>query len=425
MLCVLLSSALAGVSVSSSSTHGLSGSEDSSGADDQLMLLELKNVHNIGDSVDIGMDRGGIDSFGEASQGKLLNAQVRTKETERRHTLEGESLRTSTSASSVPPPAFAVFSLSGFPDADNADTREFANDRFTNRLVAAKQSWAKDIENYIVVGHQSPIADVTLTGQGCTEGDTVEAPGSGHVFVEWNCPHFTYLLVTCRVLKWYASGCKYDRAMEYMMYVDPARFEDVKWVGIGDDDVGYAQDLLLDYLGHYDPKDRLVLNPAAESLENQRSGEGVTNFKWNPTVKQCNNLIPERCIGVVVSRGLFDAAKAEFQMESMEGLSDTFDGAHDTVQGLLWWMYDAKWIPMALRYHGNEEFDESRVPKVPQLLIAHKLTTPEAYEKYGAITGGYFPEPEALNGNSYKDSRHASGMDGGGSSLTPETCLPA
>jgi hypothetical protein len=388
------------------------------------MLLQLKNVRHLGGSGGSGLDRGALDRLGKASHQELLNDQAAMEEAMaglQQRQLERHT--TSTSTASIPASAFAVFALGGFPQEDNAEKREFAN-TLLNRVVSAKESWAKDIENYFVVGHQSPIADVTLTGQGCTEGDTVDAPGSGHTFVKWNCPGFTYLLVTCRVLAFDASGCKYDRAMEYMLYVEPERFADVKWVGIGDDDIGYAQDLLLDYLGHYDAMDRLVLNPAAANLVEQRSGEGPVNFQWNQQARECNNVIPERCVGVIVSRGLFEAAKEEFQMESMESLTEHFGGAHDAVQGLLWWMHEAKWIPMALRYRANEGLVESNLPKVPQLLIAHKLQSAEDYEKFGAIAKGNFPEPEVLSGNKYVDSRNAR-LGGPASSLTPVTCLPA
>jgi hypothetical protein len=210
-----------------------------------------------------------------------------------------------------------------------------------------------------------------------------------------------------------------------MLDVEPWRFSAVKWVGIGDDDSGFSQELLLDYLGHYDHRDRLILNPSADSLENQRRGEGRVNVKWNSQVRRCNAVIPERLMGVVVSRGLIDAAQTEFQNETMEKLCHRFgpDAAQDTVQGLLWWMYDAKWIPMGLLSHDNEKFDMPNVPKVPQLLIAQKLTTSEDYKRFEAIRRSYFPAPEPLCGTEYRDSRNAK-RGGGAWSLNGESCLP-
>jgi hypothetical protein len=130
-------------------------------------------------------------------------------------------------------------------------------------------------------------------------------------------------------------------------------------------------------------------------------------------------------MGVILSQGMIAAARSEFQNGTMERLcsASKFNGGHDVVQGLLWWMYDAKWIPVGLLSHDNEDFDVDRVPKVPQLFIAHKLKRARDYERFGAIRKTYFPVPETLRGNEYKDSRNAR-TGGNAWTLNAETCLP-
>jgi hypothetical protein len=205
--------------------------------------------------------------------------------------------------------------------------------------------------------------------------------------------------------------------------VDPESFRDVRWVGIGDDDISYSVPLLSDYLDHYDFKDRIVLNPSADNIEEQRSAEGRVNVKWNLAARQCNAYIPERLMGTVVSRGLIDASSASFQAEALEHISESFDGSHDVLQGLLWWMYDAKWVPMALQTRDNEELRDGSLPSSHRLMISHKLRTPGDYQDLQSLEKEYFPPAEKLEGSSYAHSKHAKGGEQP-QGLTKD-CIPA
>ena len=86
-------------------------------------------------------------------------------------------------------------------------------------------------------------------------------------------------------------------------------------------------------------------------------------------------------------------------------------------------MYDAKWVPVGLQSHDNEGFMVQNVPKVPRLMISHKLRNDDAIEKYREIQATNFPKPEALVGKQYRKSKHAK-TKGSPWTLTPENCCP-
>lgn len=236
----------------------------------------------------------------------------------------------------------------------------------------------------------------------------------------------TYVLVTCtsKGVVNEEVGCKFDRAMEYVMIVERDQFAHVKWFGLGDDDVFFEPELLNDFLGHYNDQERIALNMAADTYADQRSAKGRVNVKWNIVARKCNAVLPERLLGAVFTRPLAEVAIHDFENEAMEKLCNSFDHqAPDTVQALLFWMYDAKWVPVGMLSHDNEGFDETRLPKVPHLMISHKLRSKDAFTKYVTIRERNFPKPEALVGRQYRDSKHSK-MKGSAWTLTPENCLP-
>merc|ERR1719446_1673956 len=216
-------------------------------------------------------------------------------------------------------------------------------------------------------------------------------------------------------------GCKFDSAVDYAFHARAERFQNVAWFSIGDDDVAYARPVLREFLKHYDPTERIVLNPGAQTDEEQRRGAGPA---WNPHVRACNANIPERFMGSVYSRGLLDATKAEHAKGVLEHLCAEFDGAQDTVQGLLWWVHGAKFLPI-----GRPEVDTTSVAnwtmsKAPaEVMIAHRIRTEDDFAALQSEGERLYPRPEALRGPKYAESVNAL-RNGSAFTLTRLNCKP-
>lgn len=324
---------------------------------------------------------------------------------------------------STPRSAFAVFSF-----VHVGHNVEQALAQFDQRVLPSRRSWGREVPEFTMIATHSATAQTVLDQRGCTRAPVSYAD---HAFAEWSCPagdapEFRYLLVKCHTAKqmrklakgkldraqmnafehevstspqfYRDQACKHDRAIEYMMSVNPNAFTDVQWAGMGTDEVGFQADLLLDFLGHYDAKRPLVLNPAA----GQDGASGPVSRG-----RECNAAIPERFTGTILSRGVLEKVQDDAKAEALETLTYTFGGAQGTVLGLLLWMHDAEYVPVAQAQGTSEELGAGPSEDAQELIaVAHKLRTPADHT---AQTDQLYPPAKRLPGPRYKDSRHAQG----------------
>jgi len=260
---------------------------------------------------------------------------------------------------------------------------------FENRILLARRGWGRALPFplFVVVADQSVKTREVLQLNNCKlENGTLWA-SAPLAFEEWVCdaPNyeaFRVVLTTCsgRYSEWAANGCcAYDRSVQYAMDIRKEDFAAVNWFGISDDDVGFATEGLFPFLAQLDSSQRIALNPSAHNLKDQEVG--MPGMPWNPIARLCNNVIPEKFVGTVTSRGLLEATAALHGQGGLEKICGRWDkpvdqnGSQDTVLGLFWWAFDAYFVPMADKFVDNPNIGYYPKATKSTALFTHAVRT--------------------------------------------------
>lgn len=278
---------------------------------------------------------------------------------------------------------------------------------FRDRVVQARKNWAKKLSMTAVAGNSIFFREI-LAKSGCTNGTDVTSSRTQTSYHEWTCKGkdfepFKVVVTPCAEdEKAAAADCKWDAAVDYMMYARPGKYAGIDWFEIGTDDMGLAAPLLSDMLRHYNSSERIVLNSAARTLDAQRNGAGD---RVSHDVDYCNHAIPQRFSGAIVSRGLMKAAQADFADGGLQMVAKKFRGAHfDTGAGLVFWRHAAMFLPVEGNT-GGQSLEKN--PRVHDVMLAPNLRDQAAFQSLTEQVERRLPTPEELPGAKYADSPHA------------------
>eukprot|EP00929_Paragymnodinium_shiwhaense_P047613 TRINITY_DN24140_c0_g1_i2.p1 TRINITY_DN24140_c0_g1~~TRINITY_DN24140_c0_g1_i2.p1 ORF type:complete len:282 (-),score=21.19 TRINITY_DN24140_c0_g1_i2:13-801(-) len=216
----------------------------------------------------------------------------------------------------------------------------------------------------------------------------------------------------------FQTACKWSSAVDFVQFVQPTRFLQVKWFLIGDDDQGVAVSRLLDYLSPYNFSDRIVMNLQSKALEEQRHA----SFSWNLMVRMCNRYLPHSFMLLVLSSGALLAARDDLAGPALENISRHFQSAYDVTLALLYWKNALKFAPMGGRFSKQRNNGIGRT-LVPPLLYHGLRNTAHQQAAEQSDSDGVLPEPEELLGPKYIASAHyAAGLTSG--MLDKHNCRP-
>jgi len=313
---------------------------------------------------------------------------------------------------------YANFAIIGCGMLDDAECLK----RFKGRVISARKKWARSLTHFYVTAEYTQTIKKMLTAAECAASQkhsykdvSLTSSQTGKTYKLWTCSGegyepFDVLLTSCTPDKnvlnrhdaetRFATACRWSASVDFVKNVMPKNFRHMKWLGIGDDDMGFDFQALTDFLGHYDFKDKIVLNPASSS----NVGQNQPAHTWLLSPRLCNRFLPQKFMTSIFSRGGLEAAGVDLAGYSTEAYCRGFGPtSYDIVLGLIFWMHDFKFVPIRGRLALQGPASD---PTGPNGLLVHMMREMKDHDYMENRHKQLYPRAERLIGEWYNETYH-------------------